>query len=78
LVSVIGRHAEIHGEHHISNMAVAFAAACTLGISREDAVVELASVSQISHRLEVKSGPRGARMIDDAYNSNPVRFAAGL
>jgi UDP-N-acetylmuramoyl-tripeptide--D-alanyl-D-alanine ligase len=70
--------APIYGEHHISNMAVAFAAACTLGVSPEDAIVALASVSQISHRLEVKGGPRGTRIIDDAYNSNPVGFASAL
>ncbi len=70
--------APIYGEHHISNMAVAFAAACTLGVSPQDAIVALRSVSQISHRLELKSGPGGARIIDDAYNSNPVGFASGL
>ncbi len=70
--------APIFGEHHISNMAVAFAAACTLGVSPQDAIVALRSVPQISHRLELKSGPGGARIIDDAYNSNPVGFASGL
>jgi len=70
--------APIFGEHHISNMALAFAAACTLGVSPEDAIVALASTPQIKHRLEVKEGPAGARLIDDAYNSNPVGFASGL
>lgn len=70
--------APIFGEHHISNMALAFAAACSLGAAPEDAIVALASVPQISHRLEVKQGPAGARLIDDAYNSNPAGFASGL
>ncbi len=70
--------APIFGEHHISNMALAFAAACALGASPEDAILALASVPQISHRLEVKQGPAGARLIDDAYNSNPAGFASGL
>ncbi len=70
--------APIFGEHHISNMALAFAAACAVGAAPEDAIVALASVSQISHRLEVKQGPAGARLIDDAYNSNPAGFASGL
>ena len=70
--------APIFGEHHISNMAVAFATACSLGAAPEDAIVALASVPQISHRLEVKGGPAGARLIDDAYNSNPAGFASGL
>jgi UDP-N-acetylmuramoyl-tripeptide--D-alanyl-D-alanine ligase len=59
-------------------MALSFAAACSLGVAPEDAIVALASVPQISHRLEVKQGPSGARLIDDAYNSNPVGFASGL
>ncbi len=70
--------APIYGEHHISNMALAFAAACSLGAAAEDAIVALASVPQISHRLEVKQGPAGAKIIDDAYNSNPAGFASGL
>lgn len=70
--------APLYGEHHIGNMAVAFATACTLGISPEDAMTALATVPQIAHRLEVKEGVNGSTLIDDAYNSNPVGFAAGL
>src|SRR5579875_2545825 len=70
--------APLYGEHHIMNMALSFAAACSLGVPPEDAILALASVPQISHRLEVKQGPAGARLIDDAYNSNPAGFASGL
>jgi UDP-N-acetylmuramoyl-tripeptide--D-alanyl-D-alanine ligase len=70
--------APVYGDHHISNMVLAFAAACTLGVSPEDAVLALASAPQISHRLELKGGPAGARIIDDAYNSNPAGFASAL
>lgn len=70
--------APIFGEHHIGNMCLVFATASTLGVTPEDAILALASVPQISHRLELKQGPNGSRMIDDAYNSNPVGFAAAL
>lgn len=70
--------APIFGEHHISNMVLAFVAAGALGVSPEDAALALASAPQISHRLEVKTAPGGARIIDDAYNSNPSGFASGL
>jgi UDP-N-acetylmuramoyl-tripeptide--D-alanyl-D-alanine ligase len=70
--------APIYGEHHIANMCLVFATACTLGVAPEDAILALTSAPQISHRLEVKQGPNGSRMIDDAYNSNPVGFAAAL
>jgi len=70
--------APIFGEHHIGNMALAFATACRAGIAPEDAILALNSAPQISHRLEVKEGPAGSRLIDDAYNSNPVGFASAL
>ena len=70
--------APIYGEHHVSNMALAFATACLLGVPPEDAVLALSSTPQIPHRLEVKAGMSGSRLIDDAYNSNPVGFASGL
>jgi UDP-N-acetylmuramoyl-tripeptide--D-alanyl-D-alanine ligase len=70
--------APIYGEHHISNMVLAFVTACLLGVPPEDAAVALASTPQISHRLEVKTGIGGSRLIDDGYNSNPVGFASGL
>ncbi len=70
--------APIFGEHHIVNMCLVFATACTLGVEPENATLALASVPQISHRLEVKQGPAGSMLIDDAYNSNPVGFAAAL
>ncbi len=70
--------APLYGKHHIANMAVAFATACTLGIAPADVITALASVPQIAHRLELKAGVNGSRLIDDAYNSNPVGFASGL
>lgn len=70
--------APIFGEHHIGNMAVSFATACAIGILPEDAILALRSAPQISHRLEVKEGPGSSRLIDDAYNSNPVGFASAL
>ena len=70
--------APIYGEHHISNMALAFVTACLLGVPPEDVILALSSTPQIPHRLEVKAGMGGSRLIDDAYNSNPVGFASAL
>lgn len=70
--------APLHGLHHAANMALAFATACTLGALPEDVVTALKSVPQIAHRLEVKPQPDGSTIVDDAYNSNPVGFAAAL
>jgi UDP-N-acetylmuramoyl-tripeptide--D-alanyl-D-alanine ligase len=70
--------APLFGLQQGRNLALAFAAACTLGLAPEDVVASLRSTPQIAHRLEVKREASGATLIDDAYNSNPVGFAAAL
>ncbi len=70
--------APLFGLHQGRNIALAFAAACTLGLPPEDIVASLRSTPQIAHRLEVKRQGDGPLVIDDAYNSNPVGFASAL
>jgi UDP-N-acetylmuramoyl-tripeptide--D-alanyl-D-alanine ligase len=70
--------APLFGLHHGRNIALAFAAASSLGLPPEDIVASLQSAPQIAHRLEVKPQGGGAIVIDDAYNSNPVGFASAL
>lgn len=70
--------APIHGMHHVDNVALAFAAACGVGVEPQRVVSALRSLPQIAHRLEVKPQPDGSVIIDDAYNSNPSGFASAL
>uniref|UniRef100_B8DLD6 Mur ligase middle domain protein n=1 Tax=Nitratidesulfovibrio vulgaris (strain DSM 19637 / Miyazaki F) TaxID=883 RepID=B8DLD6_NITV9 len=70
--------APIHGMHHVDNVALAFAAACGVGVEPQRVVSALRSLPQIAHRLEVKPQPDGSVLIDDAYNSNPSGFASAL
>src|SRR6202011_3821409 len=63
--------APLFGLQQGKNLALAFAAACTLGLAPEDVVASLRSTPQIAHRLEVKRQGGGSVVIDDAYNSNP-------
>jgi UDP-N-acetylmuramoyl-tripeptide--D-alanyl-D-alanine ligase len=70
--------APLFGSHQGWNVALAFAAACTLGIDPETVRLALRSTPQIAHRLEVRKLPDGSMVIDDAYNANPVGFAAAL
>jgi UDP-N-acetylmuramoyl-tripeptide--D-alanyl-D-alanine ligase len=70
--------APLFGLHQGRNIALAFAAACTLGVAPEDVAASLRGTPQIAHRLEVKRETSGATLIDDAYNSNPVGFASAL
>ena len=70
--------APLYGLHNGENIAIAFAAACTLGVAPEQVQMALLSTPQITHRLEVKHNAAGAVVIDDAYNSNPRGFATAL
>jgi UDP-N-acetylmuramoyl-tripeptide--D-alanyl-D-alanine ligase len=70
--------APLFGLHQGGNIALAFAAACSLGLPPEDIVASLKTIPQIAHRLEVKRQGDGPVVIDDAYNSNPVGFASAL
>ncbi len=70
--------APLYGQHHGSNMALAFAAACTIGIAPQIAIAALKTTPQIAHRLEVKPWRTNGLLIDDAYNSNPKGFESAL
>ena len=61
----------LFGLHHVENVALVFAAACTYGADPETVTLALKSAPQITHRLEVKPGPNDSVLVDDAYNSNP-------
>jgi UDP-N-acetylmuramoyl-tripeptide--D-alanyl-D-alanine ligase len=68
----------IYGSQHVGNIALAFAAAVCLGFAPELVVAALRTTPQIQHRLEIKPQANGLTYIDDAYNSNPLGFKAGL
>lgn len=70
--------APLYGRHHGANMAVVFAASCSLGLAPETVVAALKTAPQIAHRLEVKPWRTGGLLIDDAYNSNPKGFESAL
>ncbi|MCP4923281.1 MAG: UDP-N-acetylmuramoyl-tripeptide--D-alanyl-D-alanine ligase, partial [bacterium] len=70
--------APLFGLHHGENIALAFAAACRLGVDPETIITALKSLPQIAHRLEVKPQPNGSVLIDDAFNSNPAGFKSAL
>ena len=70
--------APLYGVQHGGNIALAFACAAELGIDPRDIATALERCPQITHRLEVKPYAEGGLLIDDAFNSNPKGFAAGL
>ena len=68
----------LFGIHHGHNAALAFAMGLKLGINSGAMITALKTLPQIDHRLEVKKQPDGSRLIDDAYNSNPLGFRSAL
>lgn len=68
----------LYGTHHAGNILLAVTAAREVGLPIEAIRAALKSVPQIRHRLEVTLATTGASVIDDAYNANPIGFAAGL
>ena len=66
------------GAHNALNAGAAAAAAIATGASLDAIRDGLATVRPAKGRLESKRGPRGAEIIDDTYNANPVSLQAGL
>ena len=66
------------GAHNAFNAGAAAAAAIAAGAGLDAIREGLACVRPEKGRLESKRGPRGAEIIDDTYNANPVSLRAGL
>jgi len=66
------------GKHNVMNALGASAASLAAGASLADIQAGLERLKSASGRLEVKTGLRGARVLDDTYNANPGSVAAGL
>ncbi len=67
----------IFGLHHANNIAIAFLAACNLGVPPTTIITAIKSMPQISHRSEVRR-QNDYTIIDDAYNANPQGFKSAL
>jgi len=68
----------IFGLHQAENAALAVIIALKLGVSFDTIKQELKKIPQTKHRLEVLKATNAATIIDDAFNSNPIGFAAAL
>ncbi len=68
----------LFGKHQAGNIVVVAATARALGLPWSAIKGALASVPQIRYRLEVSKSADAPTIINDAYNSNPIGFAAAL
>lgn len=70
-------HTKMHGYPALSNIAAAFTMACALGAEPTYVAGIIANLSPFDNRLQVTT-ENGVAWIRDAYNSNPIGFAAAL
>ncbi len=68
----------VPGMHNVSNALAAAACAISLGINLSAIKQGLESVNAVQGRLQIKTGLRQCRIIDDTYNANPGSLQAAL
>ena len=66
------------GEHNVRNALAAFAATHAVGIDMTSIVNGLQAFVPVAGRLQRKSAPNGALVIDDTYNANPDSVRAAI
>jgi len=66
------------GRHNIINALEAAACAISLGIALSTIKQGLESVTAVKGRLQIKSGLKQCRIIDDTYNANPASLEVAL
>ena len=71
---------ELHlaGTHNVLNSLCAAAAATAAGATLDDIRAGLATMRPVPGRLQFKTAPGGARIVDDSYNANPSSMRAGI
>jgi len=71
---------ELHlaGQHNVLNSLCAAAAACAAGASLDEVRAGLATMRPVPGRLQFKTAPTGAWIVDDSYNANPSSMKAGI
>ncbi|MAT17006.1 MAG: UDP-N-acetylmuramoylalanyl-D-glutamate--2,6-diaminopimelate ligase [Leifsonia sp.] len=69
----------ILGEHHVSNVLAALAAAREFGVPMERAIAALGEVARAERwRMELLDPGTGVTVINDAYNASPDSMSAAL
>ena len=69
---------QLAGRHNVVNAVCAAAAACIAGASLDDVRSGLATIRPVPGRLQFKTAPSGAWIVDDSYNANPSSMKAGI
>lgn len=68
----------LSGAHNVGNALAALAVADAVGVPLADAAAALAGAAVSRWRMELRAGPGGLVVINDAYNANPASTRAAL
>ncbi len=68
----------VRGAHMVDNALAAAAAALVCEVPVEAAAAALGGASLSHWRMDLRTLPSGARLLNDAYNANPTSMAAAL
>ncbi len=68
----------VHGVHQAANAVAAAATGLALGVDIDDVAEALATATISGLRMEVRTAPSGALVLNDAYNANPTSTRAAL
>jgi len=66
------------GAHQVVNAGAAVAVAGVLGVAAADMAKGLESAEVSAMRMDLRTGRRGLRVLDDSYNANPASVEAAL
>ncbi|MDB5166629.1 MAG: Mur ligase middle domain protein [Candidatus Saccharibacteria bacterium] len=66
------------GNQGASITTAAFAAACEVGFTAQEAAAAVASLTPVPGRMQVLAGQNGVTIIDDTYNASPIAVTAAL
>lgn len=66
------------GLHNVANALAAIAITHAIGIPGTEMVKGLATMTSVSHRLQLRSGLNQSQLIDDSYNANPGSYQQAL
>ena len=69
---------KVPGKHNVMNALAAIAAALSVDVPLDSIVASLSAFENIQGRLTVVRSASGCRVIDDAYNANPLSVSAAI
>lgn len=68
----------VRGVHQVANALAAAAVALVCGVPVDDVAVGLAAGELSPWRMDLRTAPSGARVLNDAYNAGPASVEAAL